>query len=139
MRLTPDTYRVVTGTPRRVQEMGLIQLGENDDALKDLIGFEGIEVAVSGETLPPTMQRRRVSEPAVVPRSIVAVAEAMDEIGGVADNSVDLVRTYQRLSDAGRHIGLVPTVVERLPDLVHTSLDGPSAVVFAAVHHIYDI
>jgi len=133
MALTPDTYRVVTGIRRGGQGAIFVALGENDDGLSDLIGFDGIEVAVRGDTLRPTMRGRRVSEPVVVPRSIVSVTEALDEIGGISDNSVDLVRAYQRLSDAGRHIGLVPSVVERLSHVARTSVDGPAAVVFAAV------
>jgi hypothetical protein len=133
MDLTPDTYRVVIGMPSGAQKMSLIELGEHDDALKDIVGFDGIEVAVRGDLLPPKMRGRRVSEPVVVPRSITAAAEAVEEIGGIQDNSVDLVRTYRRLSDAGRHIGLAPIVVERLSDTSRASVDSPSAVVLAAV------
>lgn len=134
LRLTPDTYRVVSsGVPRSGSFAEIVRFGEPDEALINLIGVDGIEVAVRGETLRPAMHGRRVVEPTVVPSSIVAVTQAVAEIGGADDNRVDLVRTLQRFSDAGRRIGLVPNVVDRLPDIVRQPISEPAVVVFAAV------
>jgi len=133
-QLTPDTYRVVTGRPDATHaDDSLRFVGEQDASVAALMAFDGIDVAVAGATTSPSMRSLKVVEPLVVPRTIVASQDAFDEIGGVAENSTDLVRTYQRFSDTGRRIGLVPTVGERLPsaDRLHVSL--PTAVVFAAV------
>ena len=133
MAMTPDTYRIVTGMPRGAVGADCVALGEADEDLQRVVGFEDVEVAVRGFTLAPAMRRRKVAEPRVVPRSILAAEDAMDEIGGVPDNSGDIIRTYQRLQDAGRRIGLLPTVVDQLPDSPRVSVGGPAAVVFAAV------
>jgi glycosyltransferase involved in cell wall biosynthesis len=133
LHLTPDTYRVVTGTPEADSRGDGVLVGEKDAALDMLIGFEGAEVVVAGDTLRPAMYGLRVVEPTVVPRSILATPDAIDEIGGIDDNSTDLIRTYQRLADAGRRIGLVPTVVDRIEDMSRTPVTLPAAIVFAAV------
>jgi hypothetical protein len=131
--LTPDTYRVITGSPHNEPTDELVSVGVRDEALESLIGVEGIEVVVAGATLRPSMRGLRVVEPAVVPYSIVAAAEAFEDIGGVKDNSADLIRTYQRLADTGRRIGLVPVVADELPDPRRTPVTVPAVIVFAAV------
>jgi glycosyltransferase involved in cell wall biosynthesis len=132
-RLTPDTYRVVTGWPAKARSNDIPTVGEKDHHLEELIGFNDIEIAVAGEMVRPLMRGFMLIEPTVVPKSIVAVADAFEEIGGIEDNSTDLMRTYQRLADTGRRIGLVPTVVEQLSVPVRTAISVPAAVVFAGV------
>jgi hypothetical protein len=133
LRLTPDTYRVITGSPHGNSPDGLVSIGPKDDAIERLIGYQGIDVVVAAETLKPSMRRLRVVEPVVVPRSIVAVADAIEEIGGVGANSADLLRTYQRLADSGRTIGLVPMVVDEFTASSRTPVTAPAVVIFAAV------
>jgi glycosyltransferase involved in cell wall biosynthesis len=133
LHLTPDTYRVVTGKPVEGSVEGGVRVGEMEPLLDDLIGFEGIEVVIAGDTMRPAMYGLRVVEPTVLPRSILATPDAFAEVGGVGENSTDLVRTYQRLADAGRRIGLVPTIVDRLGDVRRTPVTLPAAIVFAAV------
>jgi hypothetical protein len=133
LRLTPDTYRVVTGMPDNGPAADIELVGESNDSLKNLIGFNGIEIAVAGDTLRPSMRGFRVIEPVVVPRTIVAVTDAFDEIGSTKENSTDLARTYQRLADTGRRIGLVPAVVDEFSAPDYTGISAPAAIVFAAV------
>jgi hypothetical protein len=133
LRLTPDTYRVITGSHDGNPPQGLVTVGVQDAALAQLIGVEGIDVVIAGATLSPSMRGLRVVEPAVIPRSIVGVADAFEEIGGAEDNATDLVRTYQRLADAGRRIGLVPTVVDELAEHSRIPVTAPAVVLFAAV------
>jgi glycosyltransferase involved in cell wall biosynthesis len=132
-RLTPDTYRVVTGWPGKPRTHNTLTVGEKDRRLEELIGFDDIEVAVAGEMVRPSMRGFRVIEPTVVPRSIVAISDAFEEIGGVEGNATDLMRMYQRLADAGWRIGLVPTIVEELAVPAPTAIPVPAAVVFAGV------
>jgi glycosyltransferase involved in cell wall biosynthesis len=132
-RLTPDTYRVVTGWPTKQGGHDILSVGEKDSHLEGLIGFGGMEIAATGEMVRPSMRGFRVIEPIVVPRSIVAVADAFEEIGGIERNSTDLMRTYQRLADTGRRIGLVPTVIEELIFPPRSPISVPAAVVFAGV------
>jgi glycosyltransferase involved in cell wall biosynthesis len=133
IRLTPDTYRVVTGFPRADQSEPTVFVGAENDGLGAMIGFDGIDVVVAGATLSPSMRALKVVEPRVVPRTIVSTPAAFEEIGGVEENSADLTRTYQRLADAGYRIGLVPRVVDRLPVVDREPIAIPAAVVFAAV------
>jgi hypothetical protein len=133
LRLVPDTYRVVTGAPVGDSTEDIVVVGESDDTLAQLIGFDDIDVVVAGATLKPSMIGLRVVEPTVIPKSIAAVSSAFDEIGGIEENSTDLVRTYQRLADTGRRIGLVPSVDDVLPDPSRSPISLPAAVVFAAV------
>jgi glycosyltransferase involved in cell wall biosynthesis len=132
-RLTPDTYRVMTGWPSMPKPHKTLTVGEKDRRLEELIRFNDIEIAVAGEMATPSMRGFMLIEPTVVPKSIVAVADAFEEIGGIEDNSTDLMRTYQRLADTGRRIGLVPTVVDQLSEPLRTAISVPAAVVFAGV------
>jgi len=133
LQLTPDTYRVVVGRPAGTQTDRAPFVGEPDGSLSGLMGFGGIDVVVAGVTTSPSMRGLKVVEPLVAPRAIIASADAFDEIGGVDENSTDLVRTYQRLRDAGRRIGLVPIVEDQLPPAERSRVSRPAAVVFAAV------
>jgi glycosyltransferase involved in cell wall biosynthesis len=108
-------------------------VGEKDRRLEELIGFDDIEIAVAGEMVRPSMRGFRVIEPTVVPKSIIAVADAFKEIGGIEGNATHLMRTYQRLADTGRRIGLVPTIVEELAVPTPITIPVPAAVVFAGV------
>jgi hypothetical protein len=133
LKLTPDTYRVVSSPHTAAPDQDLGRFGPKDPALDAVVGLDGIDVAVRGYTMNPGMSHRRLTEPHVIPESIVATPDAVDEIGGAGDNEADLMRTLQRFRDAGRRIGLYPMIVDRLPVPVRSRISMQAAVVVAAV------
>ncbi|MGI9584073.1 MAG: hypothetical protein ACR2N7_00605 [Acidimicrobiia bacterium] len=133
LKLTPDTYRVVSADVVAGSQGTLERFGPEDAAIEAVIGWEGIDVSVRAYALEPGMSNMRIAEPEVIPESIVATDAAVREIGGVADNQTDLVRAMRRFTDTGRRIGLFPVVVDRLPRPAPSSVSGTAVVIVAAV------
>jgi hypothetical protein len=131
LKLTPDTYRVISGSPPRGGRSDSVSFGSVDPELADFLGWHGSEVVVRGVVNRPSMAGMRVVEPVISPLSIVTSAEVLAELP-VDDAS----RAEQVLSfavDAGRRIGLIPELTREQVDASKPRIERSAIVVLSAV------
>lgn len=131
LKLTPDTYRVVSGSPPRGGRSDSVSIGSVDPELADFLGWHGSELVVRGVVNRPSMAGMRVVEPVISPLSIVTSAEVLAELPVDESTRAEQVLTFA--IDAGRRIGLIPEMTREQVAASKPRIERPAIVVLSAV------
>ncbi len=131
LRLTPDTYRVISGSPPPSTKADAVAIGTVDAELARFLGWHGSEVVVRGRVNRPAMRGMRVVEPTVASLSLVTTAEVLGELPLDEQAGADQVLRFA--TDAGRRIGLIPEITNDSVTPQEGQIVIPAVVILSAV------
>lgn len=131
LRLTPDTYRVISGSPPSGSQTDSVAVGSVDPELAGFLGWHGSEVVVRGRVNRPSMRGMRVVEPAVAAVSLVTTSDVLAELPVDTTSTPDEI--FRSATDAGRRVGLIPEISDDPVDRVKPPIDVQAVVILSAV------
>lgn len=131
LKLTPDTYRVISGPPTGSVPSDVVSVGGVDPELADFLGWHGSEVVVRGTVARPSMRGRRIVEPDVSPVALVTTPEVLADLP--VDASTDADEIMRAAMAGGKRIGLIPEITDGPRRGRRIGREGRHVIVLSAV------
>ncbi len=122
---TGNTFRVIEppALGSAPDEFEVVPSGAATGDAPRLLGRPGVAAVVVGGTKLPV----------IAPDVIVVRPEVLDEMGGIPEGPDPLPGLLERLTDAGHHIGLIPTQARAVERRRRDPITGEAVVILAAV------